>query len=81
MEAIRLLLKSAKDVEKWADHLGQEQRLSFENRRTKIAEVMKSGIKSFTPGITTALKTDWSRTGISFHLTQKHCKFDAKVPV
>ena len=29
--------------------------------------------------MTNALGTDWSRTGMGFHVTQKHCKCDAKV--
>ena len=43
-------------------------------------EKIKDGIYAFTPGLTTALGTDWSRTGMGFHMTQKHSKCNSRVP-
>ena len=43
-------------------------------------EKIKDGIYAFTLRLTTALDTDWSRTGIGFHMTQKHCKCNSRVP-
>ena len=80
MEPLRQLLKPAKTGEKWADRWKQEQRTAFKNSRTKIVEKIKDGIYAFTPGLTTALGTDWSRTGMGFHMNQKHCKCNLRVP-
>ena len=52
MEAMRPLLKPSMARETCADRWGQEQRLAFETSRTKIAEIIKGGIVSCTPGIT-----------------------------
>ena len=43
-------------------------------------EKIKDGIYAFTPRLTTALGTIWSRTGMGFHITQKHCKCNLRVP-
>ena len=80
MDPLRTLLKPAKTGEKWADRWGQEQRTAFEISRTKIAEKIKAGIYAFTPGLTTALGTNWSPIGLGFHMMQNHCKCNSRVP-
>ena len=50
MAPMRLMLKLAIAREKWANRWGEERLLAFESSRTKIAAIIKGGIKSFTPG-------------------------------
>ena len=57
-DPMRPLLKPAKAGGKWADQWWEEQRLAFKSSRAKIADIIKGRIKSFTPGMTTALVTD-----------------------
>ena len=45
----------------------------FEASKDKIIELVKDGVKTFEPQRPTCLTTDWSKTGIGFELTQKHC--------
>jgi len=45
----------------------------FESSKGKIIELVKDGVKTFEPKRPTCLTTDWSKTGIGFDLTQKHC--------
>ena len=46
----------------------------FESSKEKIIELVKDGVKTFEPQRPTCLTTDWSKTGIGFELTQKHCE-------
>ena len=48
------------------------QRL-FEESRSIIAEKIKEGITRYDKDRWTALLTDWSRAGIGYIMTQKHC--------
>ena len=45
----------------------------FEESKTKIINLIKDGVKTFKMERVTCLATDWSKTGISYTLTQKHC--------
>ena len=74
MQPLQTLLKPAKAGEKWADQWRQEQQSTL-RAATKIVEK----IKYFTLGMTTTLVRNWSRIGMGFHLTQKHCVRNTKV--
>jgi len=41
----------------------------------------QDGIRSFSINRTTCLATDWSKTGIGFTLSQKHCQCPGKDPL
>lgn len=43
----------------------------FEASKNKITELVKDGVRTFEPQ--RPQTTDWSKTGIGFDLTQKHC--------
>ena len=45
----------------------------FNESKEEIVRQVCEGVKSFEAGRPTALSTDWSRTGIGYTLTQKHC--------
>ena len=45
----------------------------FEKSKNEITRLVKDGVKTFETNRPTCLVTDWSKTGIGFHLTQKHC--------
>lgn len=67
MEPFRQLL-SAKAFY-WDDTLEK----IFEESKKKIVALVSEGVKTFESERPTCLATDWSKTGIGFHLTQKHC--------
>ena len=79
-EPLRPFLKPLGAGEKWGDRWGEAQSAAFRASKAKILEAIKEGIESFEPGRTTLLGTDWSRTGMGFHLSQKHCQCEGKVP-
>ena len=45
----------------------------FEESKGKIISLIKDGIKTFELNRVTCVTTDWSRNGIGFILSQKHC--------
>lgn len=45
----------------------------FKSSKKKIVELVQDGVKAFEPSRPTCLATDWSKNGIGFTLTQKHC--------
>ena len=45
----------------------------FAKSKIQIVEAIKNGVQIFDPLRSTALMTDWSKTGIGFWLLQKHC--------
>ena len=53
----------------WDDSLSR----LFEESKIKIIEQIKDGVKNFEINRPTCLSTDWSKSGIGFTLTQKHC--------
>ena len=67
MEPFRQLL-SAKTFY-WDDALEK----IFKESKQKIVALVSDGVKTFEPKRPTCLATDWSKSGIGFHLTQKHC--------
>ena len=69
MLPFRHLLK--KDVPfEWTDELQQ----IFEESKRKIINDITEGVRIFDPQRPTCLATDWSKTGIGFWLSQKHCE-------
>ena len=67
MEPFRQLLSSKTFF--WDETLDQ----LFKSSKEKIIELVKDGVKTFEPDRPTCLTTDFSKTGIGFDLTQKHC--------
>ena len=45
----------------------------FAESKAQIVEAIQKGVQIFDPSRSTALMTDWSKTGIGFWLLQKHC--------
>ena len=45
----------------------------FAESKNKIIELVKAGVQAFETSRPTCLTTDWSKTGIGFTLTEKHC--------
>lgn len=45
----------------------------FQNSKAEIIRSIKNGVTTFEVNRPTCLATDWSRTGIGFTLSQKHC--------
>ena len=68
MEPFRELLKHNSKFY-WDDSLD----ILFQDSRREIMRRIKNGVKTFQIGKDTYLTTDWSKTGIGFTLTQKHC--------
>ena len=54
-----------------------EMDILFKKSKDEIISLVKEGVKTFVPNRPTCLVTDWSKTGIGFHLTQKHCRCPA----
>ncbi len=46
----------------------------FAKSKSKIISLVQHGVKTFEPNRPTCLATDWSKSGIGFNLTQKHCQ-------
>jgi len=49
----------------------------FEQSKSRIVNLVQDGVKTFEPNRPTSLATDWSKSGIGFNLTQKHCQCPA----
>ena len=75
MEPFRKFL-SPKTKFEWSDELN----VRFEESKRHIVEAIKNGVKIFDPSKQTALHSDWSKTGIGFWLSQKHCDCPGKSP-
>ena len=45
----------------------------FEESKAKIVEAIREGVKIFDLKRRTCLRTDWSKKGIGYFLSQKHC--------
>ena len=53
---------------------------AFDESKQEILRQCEKGVKLFSPELPTALATDWSKFGVGFWLTQKHCKCDGSNP-
>ena len=51
---------------------------AFEDSKYYIVEAIKEGVKIYDITKKTCLTTDWSKTGIGYLLTQKHCQCEGK---
>ena len=69
MQPFRDLLKPSVKFE-WNEALEN----TFKESKHKIIEQIKQGVEIFDKNKPTCLSTDWSKDGIGFWLTQKHCK-------
>ena len=59
----------------------QELQNSFERSKDVIVKAVEDGVRIYDPAKTTALCTDWSKTGIGFLLLQKECMCEVITPV
>jgi hypothetical protein len=62
-------LLSSKVPFQWSEEL----QLAFDASKQEILKQCEKGVRSFDPSLPTAIATDWSKLGIGFWLTQKHC--------
>ena len=69
MAPFRELLQTKNRKFYWDETLEQ----LFQESKKKIIEKIENGVKTFEIDRTTGLATDYSKTGISFFLFQKHC--------
>ena len=69
MHPFRQLLSSKSDFY-WDENLQK----AFEIAREMIADNISEGVKTYIPGLKTALVSDWSITGVGYILAQKHCQ-------
>ena len=53
----------------WDDTLEK----AFNQSKTRLIELVKSGVQAFDTSLPTCLQTDWSKQGMGFVLLQKHC--------
>ena len=75
MEPFRKFL-SPKTKFEWSDKLNS----IFEQSKMLIVDAIKEGVKIFDLTKRTALHSDWSKTGIGFWLSQKHCTCAGRSP-
>ena len=68
MSPFRRLLKPGTPFQ-WTDHLEH----AFQASKNVIIKEIRSGVEIFDKGRPACLATDWSKSGIGFWLTQKHC--------
>ena len=45
----------------------------FNESKLKIIDQIKEGVRAFEKNRVTCLSTDWSKAGIGYCLSQKHC--------
>ena len=45
----------------------------FRKSKEEIIRLVNDGVRTFDPSLPTCLTTDWSKMGLGFALTQKHC--------
>ena len=69
-------LLSSKSKFEWTAELAE----AFSKSKGEIIKAVEEGVRMFQLGKPTCLGTDWSRTGLGFVLTQKHCKCDTIKP-
>ena len=75
MLPFRELLKPSTPFE-WTDKLSD----TLTALKDHICSSIRTGVEIFDKGRPTCLATDWSRSGIGFWLTQKHCKCQSSDP-
>ena len=70
MEPFRELLSGKKRVWSWDETLTDV----FNKSKEAIVAQIQEGVHNFSINRGTCLATDWSKTGIGFTLSQKHCQ-------
>ena len=60
----------------WNDELQH----AFEASKQAIIQAIKRGVEIFDIKRKTCLRLDWSKQGIGFYLSQKHCSCDSNLP-
>ena len=73
MEPFRKFL-SPKEPFEWNEVLQS----TFEKSKASIIEAIKEGVKIYDMSRPTCLRTDWSKNGIGYFLSQKHCSCDSQ---
>ena len=58
----------------------EELQNCFETSKTAIIELIKTGVKIYDLNKLTCLRTDWSKQGIGYYLSQKNCECTSKLP-
>ena len=51
---------------------------SFTNSKEAIVDAIKEGVRIFDISRRTCLRTDWSKSGIGYFLSQKHCSCESQ---
>ena len=69
-------LLSSKNKFEWTPELNT----AFLKSKLAIIEVIKEGVEIFDINKRTCLRPDWSKTGIGFFLSQKHCQRNSSSP-
>ena len=60
----------------WDGNLNQ----IFQDSKKLIIEAIEKGVEIFDVKKRTCLRCDWSKAGVGFYLTQKHCNCDSDYP-
>ena len=60
----------------WNDELQQ----AFDTSKEEIVRAIKRGVEIYDLKRKTCLRSDWSKQGIGFYLSQKHCSCDSDLP-
>lgn len=76
LEPFKSLL-SPKNKFQWNDELQS----AFDEYKLAIIEAIKEGIEIFEPDRFTAMRTDYSETGLGYYLMQKHCECPEITPM
>ena len=75
MLPFRELLKPSTPFQ-WSDELTK----ALETSKAHICQAIQGGVEIFDKGCPTCLFTDWSKNGVGFWLTQKHCNCQGTNP-
>ena len=59
---------------------GPELEASFKSSKLSIVQAIRHGVEIFDPTKRTCLRPDWSRQGIGYFLSQKHCQCKSALP-
>ena len=67
---------SPKTKFQWTNELND----AFNSSNSEIIQAIKEGVEIFDPNRWTSLRPDWSKKGIGYFLSQKHCECDSNIP-
>ena len=77
MAPFRELLSRKSKTFYWDENLNK----LFNDSKTKIIDQIKDGVRTFEKKRITCLATDWSKAGLGYTLSQKHCSCSAISPI